>query len=563
MTPQMFGNDYVVKTLADPVDSNSGQVDTISSDANAAGSIWPLLATHIMAHTGTAVLFVPCALGGTSITQWLPGANHQNRATLYGSMIYRALQVSGLGTIKGVLWWQGETDAVDGMSQATYNGHLDTIANAINDDLGVPLVPCQLQSSVGINDANELAINLAIAEAWNDNANVRRGPDLRDIGSNDSFHLTSDTNLQRAASRWWFALYNAFYEDNHAMASILFAKKNVAWATVIKLFPQSGTEWIASPTIATGDFKRTGYDAAGSVTLAIDNPTTLPVTVPAGSGNVVVLLSSAEMNNDIVMLDWKDASGAEFQSGGMTIMTTADGVDDLVTVSDAVASVAAGVSLTDGAITSAKFGAGAITSTVIATDAIDADALSADAVTKIQSGLLTTSAFNTKLGTPAGASVSADIAAVKAETASIQTVTAALPNGGALTTITNNVAAILADTGTDGVVVASTSKAGYSLASDQSGVTVGAVNALGAQAKADVNSEVLDVLNVDTFAEPTSAPAATSSLREKIGWIFKVLRNKMTQNATTQSLYADNGTTVDSTSTVADDGTTLTRGEWS
>lgn len=157
-------------------------------------------------------------------------------------------------------------------------------------------------------------------------------------------------------------------------------------------------------------------------------------------------------------------------------------------VGGSVGSVTAGVSLADGAITSTKFGAGAITATVIATDAIDADALAADAVTEIQSGLLTTSAFNTKLGTPAGASVSADVAtltayvdtevaAIKAKTdnlpaspaneatlftiagyldtevAAIKTVTDALPNGGALTTITNNVAAILADTGTDGVVL--------------------------------------------------------------------------------------------------------------
>lgn len=56
-------------------------------------------------------------------------------------------------------------------------------------------------------------------------------------------------------------------------------------------------------------------------------------------------------------------------------------------------------------------------------------------------------------------------------------------------TIDTNVDSVLADTGTDGVVVAAGSKSGYSLAADQSGVTVGTVNALGTQAKADVNAE--------------------------------------------------------------------------
>jgi hypothetical protein len=85
----------------------------------------------------------------------------------------------------------------------------------------------------------------------------------------------------------------------------------------------------------------------------------------------------------------------------------------------------------DGALTAAKFGAGFITAAAVATDAIDADAIAADAVTEIQSGLATASALTTVdgvvdailvdtgttlpalFGTPAGASVSADIAAIK------------------------------------------------------------------------------------------------------------------------------------------------------
>jgi len=98
-------------------------------------------------------------------------------------------------------------------------------------------------------------------------------------------------------------------------------------------------------------------------------------------------------------------------------------------------------------------------------------------------------AIITTLGTPAGASVSADIAAVKSDSA-----------------------AILTDTGTDGVVVASGSKSGYSLASNQSGVTIGTVNALGTQAKADVNAEA-DTALAD-YDAPTKAEldSAVSSL---------------------------------------------------
>jgi hypothetical protein len=79
---------------------------------------------------------------------------------------------------------------------------------------------------------------------------------------------------------------------------------------------------------------------------------------------------------------------------------------------------------------------------------------------------------------------------------------------------------------------------------------------------AQVNAEVLDVLNVDTFAEPgQEAPAATNTLAKKIGYLFKFLRNKVTQDATTLSVYDDAGTTVDQKASVSDDATTFTRGE--
>lgn len=89
------------------------------------------------------------------------------------------------------------------------------------------------------------------------------------------------------------------------------------------------------------------------------------------------------------------------------------------------------------------------------------------------------------------------------------------------------------------------------------------VNGFTATAKAEINYEVLDVFNVDTFSEPgQEAPAATNTLAKKIGYLFKFLRNKKTQTATETKLFADDGTTVDQKSTVSDDGSTFTSGKW-
>lgn len=91
----------------------------------------------------------------------------------------------------------------------------------------------------------------------------------------------------------------------------------------------------------------------------------------------------------------------------------------------------------------------------------------------------------------------------------------------------------------------------------------GAVGSLATQAKADVNAEVLDVLSTDTFAELGAVPAATSSLKDKIVWLFMTARNKITQTSTTQEVKADDGSTTVGTATVSDDGTTFTKGEMS
>lgn len=71
------------------------------------------------------------------------------------------------------------------------------------------------------------------------------------------------------------------------------------------------------------------------------------------------------------------------------------------------------------------------------------------------------------------------------------------------------------------------------------------IASLGTQAKADVNAEVLDVLNVDTFAEiGQETPAATQTIRKMLGYLYKFARNRMTSTATQISVYNDDATTV-------------------
>lgn len=91
----------------------------------------------------------------------------------------------------------------------------------------------------------------------------------------------------------------------------------------------------------------------------------------------------------------------------------------------------------------------------------------------------------------------------------------------------------------------------------------GTVSSLGTQAKADVNAEVVDGLNVDTYGQRAQgALPATDSIVGKIGDLHKVYRNKTTLTAAgTQSVFNDAGDTVDHKSTITTSGGTTTKTE--
>jgi len=81
--------------------------------------------------------------------------------------------------------------------------------------------------------------------------------------------------------------------------------------------------------------------------------------------------------------------------------------------------------------------------------------------------------------------------------------------------------------------------------------------------KSQVNAEVLDVMNVDTHAEPgQGAPAATTSIFAKINYLYKRWRNKYTETEMTSNIYNDAGDTIDQKAVLSDDGTTFTKSEY-
>lgn len=64
------------------------------------------------------------------------------------------------------------------------------------------------------------------------------------------------------------------------------------------------------------------------------------------------------------------------------------------------------------------------------------------------------------------------------------------------------------------------------------------------------------------YPEASGVVAASATLKDSIVWLKTLSRNKITQTATTETLFADDTTTPVAASTDSDNGTTFTRGEW-
>lgn len=225
--------------------------------------------------------------------------------------------------------------------------------------------------------------------------------------------------------------------------------------------------------------------------------------------------------------------------------------------------------------------AGLINAVAIGTGAIDADAIATDAVTKLQNGLAmaaalaTVSAYVDELETRltatragyldnlSGGSV-ATAAAVAAVAAYIDTEVAAI-----LAAVDTEIAAILAKVNNLPAAPAAVGSA-MTLATDAVNASSLATSAvteiqagLSTLTAAQVNAEVVDVLSVDTYAEPGAVPGATSSLKDKIAWLFALARNKHVTSATQDRVRNDGDTADLGTAALSDDGSNFTRGKYS
>ena len=73
---------------------------------------------------------------------------------------------------------------------------------------------------------------------------------------------------------------------------------------------------------------------------------------------------------------------------------------------------------------------------------------------------------------------------------------------------------------------------------------------------------VIHPMKIPDLAAVPAYGAGGMSLMDALGWLVALSRNKITQTSGTTTLFKDDGSTTTATATITDNGTTLTRAEF-
>ena len=104
-------------------------------DSVGAGLAASFARAYADAHPGVTVGIVPVAYGGSSISQWQPGAVHYTNAVRYAKLAMKD------GVLKGMLWHQGESNGGNKERVAAYLPQFTNAITSLRRELGAEGVP--------------------------------------------------------------------------------------------------------------------------------------------------------------------------------------------------------------------------------------------------------------------------------------------------------------------------------------------------------------------------------------------------------------------------------------
>lgn len=147
---------------------------------------------YALAHSEAEMGIIPCADGGTQLSQWMPGE------ILFDNAVNCAKLAMRSSSLKGILWHQGESDC-SAEKIAVYAQNFEIMINTLRQELGMPDLPVIVGglgdylanfSSPDIQNGYQL-INQVLEKSSNDLPNCAFAPATGLSGNPDNLHFSA------------------------------------------------------------------------------------------------------------------------------------------------------------------------------------------------------------------------------------------------------------------------------------------------------------------------------------------------------------------------------------
>jgi len=156
----VFGKDYHWRIADHPIEDASNQVDMVSENRIAGfGPAMDFALASLDRYPDILIGLIPCAKNSSAIIQWQRDLSDQS---LYGSCLKRAQAASVMGEISGLLFFQGEEDALDPIQYPQPEPHPGDWARLFSafmadfradlDQPNLPVIYAQLGSNSALAD---------------------------------------------------------------------------------------------------------------------------------------------------------------------------------------------------------------------------------------------------------------------------------------------------------------------------------------------------------------------------------------------------------------------------
>lgn len=236
-----YRTDHQWVQLADPYDKDYVGMDVVAAESTG-GAVIPnnitlgswiprMTSRYVETVDGVPIGWLPCAKGGTSISQW----NRVIDSTyLYGSM-YKRINQGAYGKVKAVLWFQGESDSSTPMD--TYAAKLSELATNIFNDFGVPTVAALIGPYPLVSENNyRIGPRGGTVKAVNENPHLLMGPSFYDVNYDADLHYITTANITMVGDRFWGAVKDHFYGgDGSGLGPVPFVANYDAVENIINL----------------------------------------------------------------------------------------------------------------------------------------------------------------------------------------------------------------------------------------------------------------------------------------------------------------------------------------